>query len=282
MLEPRFGDLSVMQNKKHLLDAWFKSRLFTLTGLDRAPLESRILEECRNGGDFLRIVMEEVARHQGVERWAECTPDHILYLDRIQETISDALVIHIIRDGRDVALSMERQGYPQRLPWDRAPRRMAAGLYWQWIVRRGRQGGIKLGSNYMEVQFEDLFRAPVEVLARVGGFIGQELDYDQIRKVGIGSVSQPNTSFQEESNEGGFSPVGRWRKFYSNEQILQFEKLVGKGLREFGYELESEEPTGLGLSLMRAQYSALFEAKFYARTRTPMGRLFVTRDLSWV
>src|SRR5271166_4374137 len=76
-IEPRFGDLSVSENKKRLLAAWFKSRLFTATGLDPAALEERVMRECRNGGDFLCIVMEEMARHQGVKRWAECTPDHI-------------------------------------------------------------------------------------------------------------------------------------------------------------------------------------------------------------
>ena len=107
LLEPRFGDLSVERNKRRLMQAWLKTRLFAATGLDAAPLQERVMAECRNGGDFLRIVMEETARRQGVARWAECTPDHLLYLPRIKQTIPEALVIHIIRDGRDVALSME-------------------------------------------------------------------------------------------------------------------------------------------------------------------------------
>src|SRR5579872_1354612 len=283
VLEPRFGDLRSSTNKRRMLNAWFESRLFTCTGLQRAPLERRIMEECRNGGDFLRIVMEETARHQGVERWAECTPDHILYLRRIQETIPNALVIHIIRDGRDVALSMERQGYPKRLPWDRTQPRMAAALYWEWMVREGRKGGALLGQNYMEVRFEDLVTAPEDILAQIGTFIGQELDYNEIRKVGIGSVSEPNTSFKEESKDSGFSPIGRWRKFYSAEELAMFEGLVGNALEEFGYPLEMKDTRrGLALAAMRAQYSALFRSKFYLRTRTPMGRFLVTRDLSWI
>src|ERR1700691_3554104 len=42
LLEPRFGDLSVSENKKRLLAACFKSRLFTATGLDARPLEERV------------------------------------------------------------------------------------------------------------------------------------------------------------------------------------------------------------------------------------------------
>src|ERR1700678_2066914 len=283
VLEPRFGDLSVAQNRQRLLEAWFNSRLFTLTGLQRDQVETRVMSECRNGGDFLRIVMAETARHQGVDRWAECTPDHILYLDRIRQTIPDALVIHIIRDGRDVALSMERQGYPRQLLWDRSPRRMAAGLYWEWMVREGRDGGSRLGSNYMEVHFEDLIGNPREALTQVGKFIAQELDFDEIRRVGIGSVSKPNTSFQEESKNSSFSPIGRLRKIYSNQELSQFEALIGNSLREFNYQMESmDHSPSLRLNVMRAQYQAFFRAKFYARTKTPLGRLFVTKDLSWI
>lgn len=277
MLEPRFGDLSVPDNKKRLLASWFNSRLFTATGLDAQLVEEKVLRECRNGGDFLRIVMEEVACRQGVKRWAECTPDHILYLPRIKQTISNALVIHIIRDGRDVALSMEKQCWPNQLPWDKRERRMAGGLYWEWMTRIGRRDGAQLGADYFEVRYEDLVSRPRQVLARLSTFIEQELNYDVIQKVAIGSVSKPNTSFQGESS---FVPVDRWKKFYTSEQLAMFEQLVGETLEELGYEPSSTGgKAGLGLALFRAQYRALFEAKLYARTKTPLGRLLITRDL---
>jgi hypothetical protein len=282
LLEPRFGDLGVPRNRERLLQSWFKTRLFTATGLEAAPLERRIMAECRNGGDFLRIVMEETAHRQGVERWAECTPDHILYLARIKETIPSALVIHMIRDGRDVALSMEKQGYPRQLPWDRRPRRMAAGLYWEWLVGKGRADGRLLGTDYVEVRYEELVAAPQTVLDRLAPFVGQGLDYEQIRRVGIGSVNQPNTSFKGESEEG-FNPVERWKKHYTPEEIEMFEELLGDGLRDLGYPLHSPaRKRRIGIAVLRAQYRAWFRAKFYARTRTPLGRFFVTENLSGV
>src|SRR5438093_3467504 len=81
-------------------------------------------------------------------------PEHLLYLPRIKETIPEALIIHIIRDGRDVALSTDKLGYIKRAPWDRKPTVMAAGLYWEWIVNRGRADGRKLGGDYTEVRVE--------------------------------------------------------------------------------------------------------------------------------
>src|SRR5579863_4719291 len=236
LLEPRFGDLSVEKNKRRLMQEWVKTRLFTATGLEAASLQERVMAECRNGGDFLRIVMEETARRQGVARWAECTPDHLLYLPRIKQTIPEALVIHIIRDGRDVALSMEKQGWPKQLPWDRMNRRMAGGVYWNWMVQVGKRDGAKLGADYIEVRYEDLVSNPREVLAHLSVFVDQELDYDAIQRAGIGSVSRPNSSFREEGGSGVFSPVGRWKKFYSEEESAMFEALVDQTLQELRYE----------------------------------------------
>jgi len=195
LLEPRFGNLSIKHNQRRLLKAWYGSRLYTLSALEKEPLEARVFAECKNGGDFLRIIMEEMAHKQGVERWADTTPEHLLHLRCIKKTIPNALIIHIIRDGRDVSLSTDKLGYIHPLPWDRNPSVMVCGLYWQWMVNKGRRDGRDLSEDYTEVRFEDLIHRPRETLARLSAFIEHDLDYDRIQPVGIGSVSAPNSSF---------------------------------------------------------------------------------------
>src|SRR5438477_5605372 len=74
LLEPHFGDLHVARNRRLLLDAWKNSSLFARTGLNASLVEKAVMTDCENAGDFLRIVMESMARQQGVERWAETTP----------------------------------------------------------------------------------------------------------------------------------------------------------------------------------------------------------------
>ncbi len=284
LLEPAFGDLSIPRNKRQLLQAWYNSRLYTRSGLSKGAIDEKVMSECRNGGDFLRIVMSEMAMQQGVERWADTTPEHLLFLGRIKETIPEALVIHIIRDGRDVALSTDKQGYVKRLPWDRKPSKMAAGLYWEWMVNKGRRDGRSLGGDYTEVHFEKLISEPRETLAQLGEFIGQELDYDRIRQVGIGSVSAPNTSFAGGPDET-FNPIGRWRNGYSDEELATFEGLVGCTLQSTGYELASSDRDARNraeLGIMRAAYRMYFDTKLYLKAKTPLGQLLVSRDLSWI
>ena len=78
LLEPRFRPLSKPRNKRKMLDAWYGTRLYERSGLEPSEIEPRIMAECQNAGDFLRIIMEEMCRKQGVERWAETTPEHLL------------------------------------------------------------------------------------------------------------------------------------------------------------------------------------------------------------
>jgi hypothetical protein len=273
LLVPRFGGMRSVSDRKYLMDCWSKSMLFRVSGLDAAQIQAKIIAECHSGGDFLRLVMEEVARVQGVGRWADCTPDHLLYMQEIKREIPDALFIHIIRDGRDVALSYVKQGWSHPLPWDRNERLGVAGLYWEWIVRNGREQGKRLGADYQEVRFEELVTNPRQTLSRLGEFIEHDLDHDRIQLAGIGSVSQPNSSFAVES-EGPFNPVGRWKTKMSPAQAASLESLVGGFLQELGYTLVSETrpKKSLRVARMRTTYLTMFEAKNWIRVNTPLGR----------
>jgi LPS sulfotransferase NodH len=278
LLEPRFRPLTNPRNRRKMLDAWYGTRLYTRSGLIPSEIEPRIMQECQNGGDFLRIIMEEMCRKQGVQRWAETTPEHLLYIRRIKQTIPNALIVHVIRDGRDVALSWERLSQIRSFPWDRNRAAMAAGIYWDWIVNKGRQAGRAIGGDYMEVHYEDLVRQPAEVLKNLAPFIEHDLDYDQITQVGIGSVSAQNTAFRDDQR----SPIDRWKTDLPRAELATLERLVGSTLQELGYELDTHDARSFDLAGMRATYQLYFEIKQYLKTRTPAGKWFVTRDLSWV
>jgi hypothetical protein len=250
LLVPRFGDLRSRSNRERLMDAWLNSRLFLASGLDKDRIRKRVLEECRNGGDFLRIVMDEICALQGMQRWAENSPEGMLYLPLIKELIPDARMVHIIRDGRDVATSLGRLRYVRAFPWEERHSLIGCGLYWEWIVQQGRNFGRSADADYIEIHFEDLLARPQETLSRIGQFIDHPLDYEEIKNVAYGSVSKPNTSFRTETPNAGFSPIGRWKKSFSPEQLLRFERLVGHTLQDVGYSCATNGPQmGLDLSL---------------------------------
>jgi hypothetical protein len=280
---PRFGDLRVPENRARMVDQWLQSKYFRLTGLDRRETRDQLMRDCGNPGDFLRLVMENMARAQQVQRWAENTPEHVLYLREIKRTIPEALFVHIIRDGRDVALSLDKKGWVRPFPWDRNKGPLVCGLYWEWMVRAGRNAGPAMGPDYMEVHYEDLVQEPRQTLARVGQFIEHDLDYDRILRVGIGSVREPDTSFPGEQGGTGFNPVGRWKNGLPPEQLAKFESLLGTCLTELGYPLNTagQAPKlSLGLRWLRAQYLAYFSFRLWAKSHAPLARHLV--DVQWL
>ena len=284
ILEPRFGDLSNPKHRRAMLSAWYESPLFAKTGLSREDIEIPVMDACRNGGDFLRIYMEAMARQQHVDRWADCTPEHLLYLKRIKQTIPDALIIHVLRDGRDVSLSLEKQGWIRPFKWHRDAGLAVAALYWDWIVRRGRAEGPQFGADYLEVQYEGLVQNPAETLSRIGEFVDQPLDYERIQKIGIGSVTRPNTSFASDLKEQEFQPVARWKSGMSEDQRAVLDTLVGETLKELGYPAKNEPIASTdrrNLQRMRSLYQSYFSTKFLLKSKTALGRTLVTRDLSW-
>jgi len=278
VLEPIYGDLSVMKNKQAAIREWLRSKAFRVSGLDANQIEAKILAECSGASDFLSIIMEEIALKQRVDRWIDSTPTNVPHMLRIQRDFPDAQFVHIIRDPRDVALSLDKRAWTRPLPWDKNRSLVAAGLYWEWIVRKGRKLGAMLASNYMEIRYEGLVQQPRESLAAIGKFLHRDLDYERIQRDSIGSVRKPLTSFKEDLQEGRFTPVGRWKDKFPVELLAQMETLVGEYMQELGYSLSTDRAVqnhSLGHSGKKLIYTAYYEGKQWAKIHTPLSRMMV-------
>ena len=275
-LIPLAGDPRVLKNRRRLLDIWMQTGAFQRSGLEAELVRERVLSECRTGSDFIRIVMDEVARRQGVDRWAAYNPDNVLFMPQIKRELPDALFVHIIRDGRDIAVSLTKMGGLRPFPWDKKRGELATALYWQWTVRRGRRDGERIKPAYLEVHYEDLVNDPKATLARLSEFIGYDLDYERIQRAGLGRVSEPNSTFKSERHAPDFNPVGRWKKALTQPQAEVLEQLIGESLQEFGYSLTTpgkRTRIGLPVRVMRPVYPAFFGLKRWLKSNTPLGRL---------
>ena len=106
----------------------------------------------------------------GKSRWGDKTPLYCYELETIRRVLPEARFIHLIRDGRDAALSLRKLWF--------SPGQDIATIAgdWQQRVRAGRQGGAEV-EHYLEVRYENLVSDPGRELRRVCDFI--ELAYDQ-------------------------------------------------------------------------------------------------------
>ncbi len=281
LLTPRFGNFRRRRNREELMKYWVRSTQCRRTGLDPQQITERVLDKISTAGDFLCTVMEEMARAQGYRRWAVWGPDNLLHMRAIKRQIPNALFIHVIRDGRDVAHALHTKGFIRPFPWDRQHRLLVSALHWRWKVRSGRRSRHELGEDYVEIRFEDLVLKPQQTLAQVGEFIGLPLDYGQIQNSQLGVLSAPNTSFPAELRAGNFDPVQRWKKLLSPEEVQQLESLIGDELEELGYPLSAPRSSknDVRLRMLRATYPPFYSLKEWSRLRTPLGRFVNTGRL---
>jgi hypothetical protein len=275
-LIPRFGRLDKLENREKVMATWLRSKGFRRSGLDPAELTAKVLENCRTGGDFLSIVMGEIARKQQVVRWAIYSPDTVLRVATTKKEIPEALFVHIIRDGRDIALSLRKLGDFNPFPWSRRPRSLEeTALYWEWMVQKGRRSGLEIPNDYLEIRYEGLVADLRRTLRGLSEFLHHDLDYDRVQTAALGTLSKTNSSFREEAADPGFNPVQRWRQRLSQDQVASLEWQVGKTLEAVGYPrtiLEHGWKPSVRDKWLRTIYPSFLESKLWVKMNTPLGR----------
>jgi hypothetical protein len=236
------------------------------------------LAASRTYEEFLPLFMNALTSAQRMDRWMEATPTHVLYMHDIKRAVPNAQFVHVIRDGRDCALSYDKQGWTSTLPWDRTCRVGISALYWDYTVRTGRASGRRYPRDYVEVRFEQLIDNPRAALNELGAFLGHHLDYDRILQNPVHSLKRPNTSFGE-SRGCDFNPVGRWKARQAAADARLCELLVGSRLDELGYPRAYSEPDArlpLRVQVLRTLYPGYFSTKYHLRVHTPLGRVLTS------
>jgi hypothetical protein len=197
--------------------------------------------------DATRQVFLSQAKKQGKSRYGAKTPDYVLHMPLISEVLPEARFIHVVRDGRDVALSViEANWGPDSTP--------GAATWWERRVREGREAGIALGGNrYQEVRYEDLVADPEGILREICRFI--ELDYEPEmlsyhRREGVGDDAgrpEQHRNLRRPPTRG----LRDWRREMAAGDVEVFEALAGHLLTELGYERAFPRPSPAAMRAAR-------------------------------
>ena len=106
---------------------------FRRWGLDPGQTAARVVAaQPASLADTLGGFFSAYAASEGKQRWGDKTPHYVFILDQLREIWPDMRVIHVIRDGRDVAASHLALSAGGRR-WV-APTAAAAGAWWQSAV----------------------------------------------------------------------------------------------------------------------------------------------------
>ena len=240
----RYGNLQIRQNAHVFLKDWFRSKQFKRSFLSEAEFLEVFRKHNGNYHQLLYGFMKKIAEKQKKERWAENTPDHIFDIKEIKQNIPNAKFIHIIRDGRAVAASLNKIGWVAFQ--NKALSLISAGLQWRRSVLTGHTLGKELNKCYMEIKYEDLIKFPNETLQKIGAFTQVDLDLNSISKNKVGVLSRSNTAFINESKQNTlFHPdaISRWEKILTDKERNLLEAIIGDTLKQFGYNVQSQDTT---------------------------------------
>lgn len=187
--------------------------------------------------DAVRRVFALYARCQGKPRYGDKTAIYVLHISVLANLFPEARFVHIIRDGRDVALSWLDTG------WDFGPETVEeAALYWRYHVGRGRRASQQLGQDrYREVRYERLIDDPTSTVAELCSFLDLEFDVTMLAPPSAESaiVAEMPRPQQHQNLLLPVTPRLRdWRRDMSTEGIRTFQEIAGGQLSELGYEID--------------------------------------------
>ncbi len=231
-----FGDLTQPENVRRVLEEMHRRNAgFLDTDLHGIrfhvdDLVDRFVAEKRTTiPDLVRGLLETNAVGEGKVRWGDKTPYYVLHLPTVLEMFPDAQIIHIIRDGRDCALSMFNRRHDFSVY-----NTYSAATYWAHYVETGQRHGRALNRDkYLEIRYEDLVREPVSVVRRICTFLHEEYDEAVVnfKKSGeAGKTPLLQQPIQKDNAE-------KWRRAMSARQIRTFEAAAGEVLRANGYPI---------------------------------------------
>ena len=92
-------------------------------GLRRDQVEAHLGTSNPGAGELFIALMRAYSASVGKAKWCEKSPGHLFDLQLIRRLVPDVRAICVVRDGRDVALSL------QRMPWRRPSIWMNARLW---------------------------------------------------------------------------------------------------------------------------------------------------------
>jgi len=183
---------------------------------------------------FLSAFYARYARQQGAERWGDKSPTYTEHMDLLADIFPDSQFIHLIRDGRDVALSMIEALRHDRFYVDV----YFAARTWKERIRKAFASAGRLGQDrYLELRYEQLTAHPQAELCRMCDFLGESyhaamaephlLARQLLRPAGLhAAVRQPPSTVSS----------GRWRREMSESDQRLFQSAAGDLLGELGYE----------------------------------------------
>ncbi|CAN5292999.1 sulfotransferase [soil metagenome] len=235
-----YGDLGIRRNRERLVRDILQTNVLQ-QWVPRVDAQDA-LEHIDSGGryDFGGVIagiMASWCSGQGKRRWGEKTPAHLFCADRILEDFPHAQFVHILRDGRDVAVSWKKVAFGPKHVY-------AAARRWVEVLEATAALQERLGpAQFFELRYEDLLRDPEQTVGAVCDFLGEEYTPDMLAfyrsRHGYPTDARNDANLARPIMAGN---AEKWRQTLSSRELEIFEAVAGEELKLHGYELACEHP----------------------------------------
>ena len=187
-----------------------------------------------------RVYTKVIAAKAAATHILDKHPQYSQFVEDIHFFIPGARFIHVIRDGRDVAVSLAAAS--RQMGWFAREPLPDYGAFWKRELLAARKASGYTG-RYLEVRYEELSASPASALKSVFGFCGlaasDELVAAIVEKHKFENLKRSRLSPAEGVRvpEGHYrqGKVGSWHREFTALQRYLFDKTAGDLLRELGY-----------------------------------------------
>jgi hypothetical protein len=242
-------------------------------GVDPADVRHRL----RPGlpvGQAIAAVYESYAAARGKPRWGDKTPMYMRHLELLERLFPEARYVHLIRDGRDAAVSfLQMPDGVGAKTWAYPTTAADFACQWRTDVEAAQALGARVGSRYLEVRYEDLVESPERHLERISEFA--ELSYDPAMLGYVGQVDLTGKPHQQSLNRPPTPGLRNWRRDLAADDVRGFEAVAGELLQRLGYELATQGKPTVASQTRLASYrarAAAYRAVSYGLRRSPLWR----------
>jgi hypothetical protein len=190
-------------------------------------------------GEFVGLIFDLYGRRSHKQFVGNKTPDYVQNIRELHEQWPSARFVHLIRDGRDVCLSIMDWKKADRttgryIPFSEDPVSTTA-LYWKRKVMLGQQVGRSLGQDlYYELRYESLIANPETQSKKLCDFLQIPYEEKMIRFY----EHRPDT--EKARNANSWKPVTwglrDWHTQMHAPDLERFEAAAGDLLDGLGYE----------------------------------------------
>jgi Sulfotransferase family len=178
------------------------------------------------------------AQNRNKKRYGDKTPRYIEHLPLLARLWPEARFVHLVRDGREVALSYADVPF--------GPNTVAkAAALWSQRVALGMKQGRPLGpERYLEMRYERLLENPREEIEGLCTFL--DLDFDPAM---LDHSEQARSEVLDRARlynphvTRAITKTRSWDEQMPRSQVEVFEAIAGDTLSELGYERRFMAPS---------------------------------------